>query len=474
MATPKTPRKSADKSKADETLNPKDQGNAPATAASPFGPAPTDAAPKADDAKQAKSEPASKTVPPTAPDAPPAPKPTPAKAEPASADKSMTDKPVINTSTPSTKDNAEAPKPRDAAEPPKTYAKAPPPPPPEPKPEPLVVKNSPGFVPLVLGGIVAAGLGFALARYVVPEGWPVPGASPLQTQLTQQAQELQSLRAQLQALPKEDNTSTLLGEITAVRETATAALDAAEAAKSAAAATPSQDVSATIETLQSRLAAVENAAGSSTSVDPAVIARLTSEIDTLRSGLEAQKAAAEALVAEAETIRANAAAKAETVLLQAALTKVEAAIQNGNPFAEPLGLLKNAGVAVPETLSSTAETGVPTKAALATSFDEPARAALEAGLRGNMGSTWTDRVGSFLRSQTGARSLTPQDGTDPDAVLSRAGAAVAAGDLQAALNEIAALPQPAQDALSAWVTQAKLHLDAQTATATLATALSER
>ena len=42
---------------------------------------------------------------------------------------------------------------------------------------PTVVKSGPGFVPLVLGGVVAAALGFGLARYVVPEGWPVPGAT---------------------------------------------------------------------------------------------------------------------------------------------------------------------------------------------------------------------------------------------------------------------------------------------------------
>jgi hypothetical protein len=308
----------------------------------------------------------------------------------------------------------------------------------------------------------------------------VPGVSPLQTQLTQQAEDIKALRAELQAVPKDGGTGAMLAELTTVRETAASALQAAEDAKTAAAnivipaPATTADFTPDIAALKDRLSALEARPATGASVDPAVIAQLTSEIDTLRSGLAAQKTTAEALVAEAETIRADAAAKAQTVLLKASLTKVEAAIQNGSPFAEPLALLAEAGVTIPETLSGSAETGVPTMAALAESFADPARAALEAGLRGNMGSTWTDRVGSFLRAQTGARSLTPQEGGDPDAILSRAGAAVAAGDLQAALTEIATLPEAAQAALSAWVDQAKLHLDAQTATVALATALSER
>ncbi|WP_050521859.1 hypothetical protein [Pseudorhodobacter wandonensis] len=341
---------------------------------------------------------------------------------------------------------------------------------------PAVVKSGPGFVPLVLGGVVAAGLGFGLAQ-MTPEGWPVPGASPLQTQLSQQAEEIKALRAELQAMPKDD-TKAVLDELGAVRDTAANALATAEEAKLAAAALPESaqgpDFTPQITALQERLTALETRPAADGAVDPAVLGKLTVEIDTLRSGLADQKAAAEQLVAEAEAVRADAAAKAQTVLLKAALTNVEAAMQNGASFAEPLTELTNAGLTIPAILSENAENGVPTVAALMASFDKPARAALEASLRGNMGSTWTDRVGSFLRAQTGARSLTPQEGTDPDAILSRANAAVATGDIQTALTEITTLPEAAQEALSAWVAQAKLRFDAQAATAALATALSER
>jgi len=343
---------------------------------------------------------------------------------------------------------------------------------------PAVVKSGPGFVPLVLGGVVAAGLGFGIARYVVPEGWPVPGMSALQTQLAEQAKDIDALRAELQALPKDDAANVVLGELGAVRDTATAALEAAEAAKLATenlpAATSREDLTPRLASLEDRLKAVEQRPATTDAVNPAVLSNLTAEIDSLRSGLAAQKAAAEALVSEAEAVRADAAAKAQSVLLQAALTKVEASMLDGAPFVEPLTLLVNAGLPVPAILSENAENGLPTLTALTEGFDEPARAALEQSLRGNMGSTWSDRVGSFLRSQTGARSLTPQEGDDPDAVLSRANAAVMAGDLQTALTEIATLPEAAQTALAGWVGLAKLRIDAHAATVALAAALSER
>lgn len=347
-----------------------------------------------------------------------------------------------------------------------------------PTPAPTIVKSGPGFVPLVLGGVVAAGLGFGLARFAVPDGWPMPDASQLQAQLTQQADEITALRAELQAMPKDDGASVVLQELGAVRDTATAALEAAEAARLASANMPNtaggEVLVPRLEALEGRIAAIESRPAAGGAADPALLSSLSAEIDSLRTGLAAQKTAAEALLSEAEAVRADAVAKAQSVLLQAALTKIEASILDGTPFTEPLTMLVDAGLPVPAILSENAENGLPTQAALIDGFDEPARSALEQSLRGNMGSTWSDRVGSFLRSQTGARSLTPREGSDPDAILSRANAAVVAGDLKTALIEIATLSESAQTALADWVKQANLRIDAQAATVALATALSER
>jgi hypothetical protein len=63
------------------------------------------------------------------------------------------------------------------------------------------------------------------------------------------------------------------------------------------------------------------------------------------------------------------------------------------------------------------------------------------------------------------RSLAPREGNDPDAVLSRAEAALAAGDLGTALAEAAALPEAGQAAMAGWVGLAAVR---QAATAALA------
>ena len=104
---------------------------------------------------------------------------------------------------------------------------------------------------------------------------------------------------------------------------------------------------------------------------------------------------------------------------------------------------------------------------LSDSFPQAARDALEAALRANMGESWTERVGSFLRSQTGFRSLSPREGNDPDAILSRAEAALTAGRVAEAVAELEAMPEAGQPALADWLAQARIRIEAESAVAAL-------
>ncbi|SEN55087.1 hypothetical protein SAMN05216227_10175 [Pseudorhodobacter antarcticus] len=361
------------------------------------------------------------------------------------------DQPETNTPTNAPAVDTPSPDPAPLAEIPTQHETAP-----QTETKPTAAK--PSFVPMVFGGVIAAGLGFALAQFVAPNGWPTSNVNPLQTQIAEQAEQIAALQAQLQSLPPPADTSALQDEVAQLRAASTAA----------------QQSAPDLTDLTTRLATLEQRPTAAASTNPAAIDALTSDIATLRQGLDAQKAAADALIESAEIARQQAAAEAQTVLLQATLNNVQAAMQNGLPFAEQLALLSDAGLSIPAALTNTAENGLPTTATLAASFDEPARAALNISLRGDMGDTTTERAWSFLRAQTGARSLTPQEGSDPDAVLSRADAAVAVGDFATALSEIATLPEPAQAALADWVAQVNLRNDAQSATAALATALGER
>ena len=80
---------------------------------------------------------------------------------------------------------------------------------------------------------------------------------------------------------------------------------------------------------------------------------------------------------------------------------------------------------------------------------------------------------AFLRTQVGARSLEAREGDDPDAVLSRAEAALARGDIAAALDEIATLPAVGQDAMADWVALAETRRTALAAAADLAAQLQQ-
>ncbi|WP_145963313.1 COG4223 family protein [Paracoccus mutanolyticus] len=120
---------------------------------------------------------------------------------------------------------------------------------------------------------------------------------------------------------------------------------------------------------------------------------------------------------------------------------------------------------VPEVLKGE----IPRLVQLRAEFPAAARAGLRASLdavaesEGTMG-----LIGNFLRVQTGARSVEPREGSDPDAILSRANAAVEAGAIATALDEIATLPQSGQNAMKSWTDRARIWVDANTALAELA------
>jgi hypothetical protein len=76
-------------------------------------------------------------------------------------------------------------------------------------------------------------------------------------------------------------------------------------------------------------------------------------------------------------------------------------------------------------------------------------------------------VATWLRRQLDARSVTPREGDDVDAVLSRAEAAAAAGELEAALAEIEALPEDVRAPFAEWEAAARTRLAAKAALAEL-------
>lgn len=176
---------------------------------------------------------------------------------------------------------------------------------------------------------------------------------------------------------------------------------------------------------------------------------------------EADLAAARA---EAERLEQEAMASAQTAASRAALNRVSTAVETGAPFADALVDLGDANL--PAALTAAAETGVATTAELTQAFPAAARAALATaraeGVSGESGG-----LGGFLRNQFDVRSTAPQEGAGPDAVLSRAEAAMKEGRVADALAEIAALPEVARAEMTDWTAQATERADVLDAIATL-------
>jgi hypothetical protein len=160
----------------------------------------------------------------------------------------------------------------------------------------------------------------------------------------------------------------------------------------------------------------------------------------------------------------NAEEKALLAASRAALAELTTALNNGASFSGAVAVLESNGVVVPEAIASLADQGVPTQTSLNETFPEAARAALSAARSVDTeGAEGIGRVTTFFANQLGARSVAPKEGDDPDAVLSRAEAAVRSGDLSTALSELSGLPDVAQEALADWQARAETRLAATSA-----------
>jgi hypothetical protein len=256
--------------------------------------------------------------------------------------------------------------------------------------------------------------------------------------------------------------------------------DRLTAVESAVAALDISTISGRLDDVFSRLSALEALPGAGPGASSAALTALQGRIAALEGAGTPGSEEISALVTQAEASLASAAAKAETLRTEAtalaaslrahaALDRLEAAVDTGAPFASAMQDLD--GTDVPQVLIDLASTGIPALTDLQTTFPDYARTAMTEALQDNMGATWTDRVTNFLRSQTGARSLEPREGTDPDAILSRAEAALEKGDLTTAMTEIATLPDSAKVAMADWLRLAQTRLDTQAAVVSLAQAV---
>lgn len=345
---------------------------------------------------------------------------------------------------------------------------------PEATPEPAPVEKSSGagFGTMLLGGVLAALIGLGAAKYILPQSWLTDqaGTEELRTALQSQEEQITTLTTGMseltQTVQDRSGTDALAAQIDELSTSVTGRLD-----------TLSEDLAAQsvwLGEMDARLTEVEKAPLRSS--NDASVAAYERELENMRTALEAQQAENDRIAADVSSMADQARAdidaasdRAKALETRAAMLRIQAALESGGGFATALQELD---AEVPEALSAVARDGVASLPDLQAAFPAAARDGLQAALHATAGEDPVNRVSAFLRGQFGVRSLEPREGDDPDAILSRAEAALNGGDVAGALAEIVMLPPDGQSAMTDWVTQARARLDAVAAADSLAETLN--
>ncbi|WP_448327521.1 COG4223 family protein [Sulfitobacter sp. M13] len=313
--------------------------------------------------------------------------------------------------------------------------KTPPPAPPKAEPE----KRGGVFWPMLFGGVIAGGIGFAVAEYDVLEQAGLRPADTTQSTLT-------------------DTLATQEARIKALEEAGPVAAPADDAAL--------QEVQAQVADLATRVEALGNRPAAEAAA-PVDTSGFEQELAALKSSVETQRDEIERLLDNALSVEEATAQAAQAATLQSALGRIVSAVTTGQPFEAEIAALQENGIQdIPAALADNAATGVVTGANLQDRFPDVARATLAAA-RAATPEADGGGIGGFFKQQLGARSVAPRDGDDADAILSRAEAAIRDGRLDEALAEVKALPPEAQDPMSDWLADAQARQDAQDAVQTL-------
>ena len=329
-----------------------------------------------------------------------------------------------------------------------------------------------GVVPMVLGGIVAGAVGFGASQYIGNDSWPF-SRGPTEVQKLAQV-----VAEQKKRIARND------AAIAALQDRLARSADVSQiedlSARADAQAREIARLGAALDALDKRMAALENRPQAPTppvAGDGDAKAAVERELQAMRESVQAEiarlKASQEAAAREQAAARQAAESAARAAAAIVPLAQLRAAVDGGQPFDEQLGALAEAGVAAPDALVSHAAAGVPSLQALRDAFPDAARAALREATRAQLEAGDTNPVTAFLRTQLGARSLEPREGDDPDAVLSRAEAALRAGDLDAALTQLEDLPQAGKDQMAQWVADARARRDVVAALDALSAKLAE-
>ncbi|MBK1837543.1 hypothetical protein JHL17_08970 [Azospirillum sp. YIM B02556] len=295
-------------------------------------------------------------------------------------------------------------------------------------------------------------------------GWPAPAApaassaaAPADPALRAQIQQLVDRVGKLEQRPAAGGATNGAGDGTATVDLS-ALTQRIDALEKRPAATPDTGVADAQKALADRLAALEQkvtaAAGNAQAAQ-----QLKGEVDSLKQQVTS--------VNQAVNERQDAATAAQALVLAAG--QLRASLSGGQPFQQDLQAVRalniaDAGVTQPlDAVASYAAKGIPTRAQLTDRFQPLAGEIVRAEIRGE-GNSWIDSaVGKLSTLVTVRREGGGVVGTTADAVVARAEAALDAGNLAKAVEELSALQGPAAQTAAPWLADAKARLAADQA-----------
>ena len=333
----------------------------------------------------------------------------------------------------------------------------------------VIVQKKGGTGAMILGGVIAAALGFGAAIYLEQGSAIFPQSKANEAFRAEAGEKLASLEGSVsnieaQVKMNSDKVGSLTSELSQGPD-----LKAMEASLAT--------LTGSVATLDEKLADLDARFSNltqdtvSAALSQDVVDAYQKELADLQASLKSQREQVEAMVATAQAKEAEVAEISQNTLTRAALTRVDTALQSGRPFAAALSEYEAViGEAAPVELSQFAQDGLTPVSELTETYVEHARAALAAA-RASEGSWGAGSgIANFLKTQLQARSVTPKDGDDADAVLSRAEAALKDGRLSDTLAELDTLPEASKAEMSPWMEAAKARQDALNTIETLLSA----
>ena len=327
--------------------------------------------------------------------------------------------------------------------------------------------QAPGLLSLLSGGFLAGGLGF-FAAILFGHFYSSDPLVPLLNAQSQLYEKLEIQAVQIETIRGRPVSADLSGTLAALDVSVTR-LKVDIKALWAAQAEQAKALSLRINVLE-KLPLTQGVSSVAIAAYERELAQLRTDVSQMASyattKIEQAKVMAEVLEVTNVKLSSNGPATG-------ALNNIWMAVESGESFEDPLADLTAAtDLDVPLSLVENAPMGVVSLIVLQRQFPVAARAALKLARQENGPQEGESRILAFLKTQLGVRSLKAKDGASADAILSRALAAVARGNLELVLSEIAGLPDSSKAPLQVWSKAAGRRLRVLTALQKLSNALA--